>query len=634
MEHTFFIQALIYLGAAVFIVPIAKRFGLGSVLGYLLAGVMIGPFVLGWIGGNGEDIMQFAEMGVVMMLFLIGLEVEPKSLWRLRHAIIGMGGLQVIITAIVIVFFVYAFSDMTFEQGVAIGLIFAMSSTAIVLQTMTENNWLQTVAGHYTFSVLLFQDIAVIFILAVLPLLSPDYVSGASSTSKTAFLLQFPQWARTLVVLGAVSAIVVGGRYLTRPLFQMVAATNLRELFSATALLLVIGITVLMSLVGLSPALGAFLGGVVLANSEYRHELEGDIEPFKGLLLGVFFIAVGASINFQLIARKPILVLICVLAVMITKLIILCILGRCFKMSKKQYLLFGFALAQVGEFAFVLLAFAEKQGVFSKESFNFFMVIVAVSMALSPVFMLFLEKVWMRHFFNRFQKSSAKNRKEESVLKEIPVHRNIIIAGYGRFGSVIGRLLQVNGYESTILDTDSDRIETLRKIGITAYYGDALRLDLLRSAGAESAVLIVVALNGKSKKMELIKLLKKHFPQAHIVARAHDQKDAYELMDAGVLHVYRETLDTSIRAGKDALTLLGMNEKAAQRAADLFYAHDERMLKSLAAARFNEKTYYQIIRTEIDTIQLLIQNDLEMQAFLKPVDQISGEKEMDGKPSA
>lgn len=625
MDQTFFIQALIYLAAAVLLVPLAKRLGLGSVLGYLLAGVLIGPFSLGWVGGNGKDIMHFAEMGVVMMLFLIGMEVEPKMLWRWRKAIVGMGGLQVLITAAVAGFFVHTFFDMTIGQGVALGLIFAMSSTAIVLQTMTENNWMQTSAGHNAFSVLLFQDIAVILILAVLPLLSPDHVAVANANAAPAFLLQFPPWARTLVVLGAVGVIVVGGRYLTRPLFQMIAATNLRELFSATALLLVFGISVLMSLVGLSPALGAFLGGVVLANSEYRHELEGDIEPFKGLLLGLFFIAVGASIDFKLIENNPLILLVSVMGIMVTKLLILAFLGKLFKMKRKQYVLFAFSLAQVGEFAFVLLTFSEKQGVFPQKLIGLLMVIVAVSMALSPVFMLFLDKVWMRHVLHVDENEIKDTMIGLPVVPEIAESNKVVIAGYGRFGSVIGRFLKVNGIESTILDADSERIETLRKIGIRAYYGDALRLDMLKSAGAENASLIVVALNGKAKKMRLVKILKKHFPHVHIIARAHDQRDAYELMDAGVLHVYRETLDTSIRAGKDALSLLGINEQAAKRAADLFYRHDERTLKALAASRFDESLYNQLLQTNTDTLQLLIQNDLEMQSFLKPVDSLPDE---------
>ncbi len=305
MEHSFFLQAFIYLGAAVLLVPISKKLGLGSVLGYLIAGILIGPSSLALIGNDGGDIMHFAEFGVVMMLFLIGLEMEPQLLWRWRVAIMGLGGLQVLITTLIIGFIAHIIIGLPFNQSLAIGLIFAMSSTAIVLQTMTENNWMQTVAGRNAFSVLLFQDIAVIPILALLPLLSPDGVAHGAANHDASLTQGLEPWARTLVVLGAVAIIIVAGKYLSRPIFKVVAATNLRELFSATALLLVVGITVLMTLVGLSPALGTFLAGVVLANSEYRHELESDIEPFKGLLLGLFFIAVGASIDFNLIADKP-----------------------------------------------------------------------------------------------------------------------------------------------------------------------------------------------------------------------------------------------------------------------------------------------------------------------------------------
>lgn len=616
MEQSFFIHTLIYLGSAVVMVPIAKRLGLGSVLGYLIAGLLIGPYALSWVGEEGGDIMQFAEMGVVMMLFLIGLDLEPRSLWRLRRDIAGMGGLQVALTALVVTLLVYYLPlGLSTHQGIALGLIFAMSSTAIVLQTMAENNWMQTEAGNKAFSVLLFQDIAVILIIAILPLLgSGEMPTGGADGAKTEFLSQFVPWARTLVVFGAIALIIIAGRYLARPLFQMVAATNLRELFSATALLLVVGISVLMSLVGLSPALGAFLAGVVLANSEYKHELEGDIEPFKGLLLGLFFVSVGVSINFDVIANNPLLVVVSVLCVMVLKLLVLVVLGKLFKMRRQQNLLFSFSLAQVGEFAFVLFAFSEKQDIFNKELFDLLMVIVAVSMAFSPIFMVFLDKVWMRHVFNRFNK--AQEAEKSAVLgllgeQTIPDGRKVIIAGYGRFGSVIGRFLKVNGVASTILDTDSDRVEILRRNGVEAFYGDALRLDLLNSIGADQASLFVVALNDRLKVLRLVKLIKSHFPEAHIVARAHGQREAYELMDAGVLHVYRETLDTSIRAGKDALTILGVDEDKAQRALNIFLEHDEKTIKSLAAARFDEKEYYRLIRSETDHLQLMIENDLE-----------------------
>jgi CPA2 family monovalent cation:H+ antiporter-2/glutathione-regulated potassium-efflux system protein KefB len=602
MSNSFFIQALIYLGSAVLLVPLSKKLGLGSVLGYLLAGILIGPSVLGWIGNDGADIMHFAEFGVVMMLFLIGLEVEPQLLWRWRMSILGLGGLQVAITTLVVGFIAHMIIGLSFNQSLAIGLIFAMSSTAIVLQTMTENNWMQTVAGRNAFSVLLFQDIAVIPILALLPLMSPDGAAGAAQAHGTITQYLEP-WARTLVVLGAVGIIIVGGKYLTRPIFQMVAATNLRELFSATALLLVVAITVLMTLVGLSPALGAFLAGVVLANSEYRHELESDIEPFKGLLLGLFFIAVGASIDFGLIAQKPWLIVGLVSGVMLIKLGILAFLSRMFKMRVDQFLLFAFALAQVGEFAFVLFSFAKDQHIFSTELFNLLMVVVAASMAMSPILMLVMEKLLMPMVVKKIPHRS----READAIEE---HNPVIIAGYGRFGSVTGRFLKANGINATVLDANSDRVESLRKIGIKVYYGDALRIDLLKAAGAGRAKLIIVALDDSAQVLQLVNTVKKHFPNMHIIARAHGLEDTYELMDAGVLHVFRETIDTSLRAGTEALKIMGVRAYTAQRAYDLFLQHDEKSLKKMAAARHDKKKYINALRTRIEELETLIQNDI------------------------
>lgn len=603
MEHSFFLQAFIYLGAAVLLVPLSKKLGLGSVLGYLIAGILIGPSCLELIGNNGGDIMHFAEFGVVMMLFLIGLEVEPQLLWRWRVSIMGLGGLQVLITALIIGFIAHIIIGLSFSQSIAIGFIFAMSSTAIVLQTMTENNWMQTIAGRNAFSVLLFQDIAVIPILALLPLLSPDGAAHANTNHDASLTQNLEPWARTLVVLAAVAVIIVAGKYLSRPIFKIVASTNLRELFSATALLLVVGITVLMTLVGLSPALGTFLAGVVLANSEYRHELESDIEPFKGLLLGLFFIAVGASIDFDLIAHKPMLIVLSVVGVMALKLGILALLSYLFKMRKDQFLLFAFALAQVGEFAFVLFSFARDQHIFSADLFNLLMVIVAASMALSPILMLMMEKLLMPLVVKKYP---AEKRAADTIDESNPV----IIAGYGRFGSVTGRFLKANGINTTVLDANSDRVESLRKIGIKVYYGDALRVDLLKSAGADRAKLIVIALDDSAQVLQLVNTVKKHFPHLHIVARAHGLEDTYELMDAGVLHVYRETIDASLRAGTDALKIMGVRAYTAQRAYDLFLQHDEKSLKKMAAARHDRKQYISVLRKKIEELETLIQNDI------------------------
>jgi CPA2 family monovalent cation:H+ antiporter-2/glutathione-regulated potassium-efflux system protein KefB len=602
MGNSFFVQALIYLGSAVLLVPISKKLGLGSVLGYLIAGMLIGPSAFALIGDDGADIMHFAEFGVVMMLFLIGLEVEPQLLWRLRTSIMGLGGLQVLITTLLVGFIAHIIVGLSFNQSLSIGLIFSMSSTAIVLQTMTENNWMQTSAGRNAFSVLLFQDIAVIPILAILPLLSPDE-GGVIATQTDTWTRDLPQWGKTLVVLGAVASIIAGGKYLTRPIFQMVARTNLRELFSATALLLVVSITVLMSKVGLSPALGAFLAGAVLANSEYRHELESDIEPFKGLLLGLFFIAVGASIDFDLIAKRPWLITELVIGVMLLKLGILAFLSRMFKMRVDQFLLFAFALAQVGEFGFVLFSFAKDQHIFSTELFNLLMVVVAASMALSPVFMLIMEKTLMPIVIKKIPHRS----READAFEE---NNAVIIAGYGRFGSVTGRFLKANGINATVLDANSDRVDSLRKIGIKVYYGDALRIDLLKAAGADRAKLIVIALDDSAQVLQLVNTVKKHFPNMHIITRAHGLDDTYELMDAGVLHVFRETIDSSLRAGTEALKIMGVRAYTAQRAHDLFLKHDEKSLKKMAAARHDKKKYMKALRNRIEELETLIQNDI------------------------
>lgn len=603
MDSQFFMHALIYLGSAVILVPISKKLGLGSVLGYLIAGMIIGPSALALIGDKSADIMHFAEFGVVMMLFLIGLEVEPQLLWRWKNAILGLGGLQVVITTIIVGFIAYEIIGLTFNESLSIGLIFSMSSTAIVLQIMTERNWMQTSAGRNAFAVLLFQDIAVIPILALLPLLSPDIIAGTATHASAALTADLPAWAKTFVVLGAVVAIIVGGKYLSRPIFQMVAATNLRELFSATALLMIVAITVLMTLVGLSPALGAFLAGVVLANSEYRHELESDIEPFKGLLLGLFFIAVGASIDFHLIAQKPFLVAELVIGVMLLKLGILAGLSRWFKLRVDQFLIFAFTLAQVGEFAFVLLSFGKDQHIFSDELFNLLNVVVAASMALSPIFVLIMEKLLMPRVIKRIPHRS----REQDAFEE---NNSVIIAGYGRFGSVTGRFLKANGIEATVLDANSDRVDSLRKIGIKVYYGDALRIDLLKAAGADRAKLIVIALDDSAQVLKLVNIVKKHFPNMHIITRAHGLNDTYELMDAGVLHVFRETVDSSLRAGTEALKIMGVRAYTAQRAHDLFLEHDEKSLKKMAAARHDKKKYIKAMRNRIQELEDLIQNDI------------------------
>jgi monovalent cation:H+ antiporter-2, CPA2 family len=607
-QHSFLFQALVYLAAAVLLVPFSKKLGLGSVLGYLIAGIIIGPAVLGFVGSEGEDIMHFAEFGVVMMLFLIGLELEPQKLWRSRGAIIGLGSLQVAFTTIIAGALSY-FAGADWKASVVLGMIISLSSTAIVMQTLNEKGLMRTTAGQNAFSVLLFQDIAVIPMLAFFPLLSvstgdtnPNHYAGTTLTSN------LPAWAHTLVVLGSVVAIIFAGRYLVRPLFNIIAKTRLREIFTATALLLIVGIAVLMTQVGLSPALGTFLAGVVLANSEYKHELESDIEPFKGLLLGLFFIAVGASVNFQLIMQQPVTIITIVLVIMMLKALILFGLGKWRKMPVAQNVLFALSLSQVGEFAFVLLSFTMHEGIISKQESDMMMAVVAISMAFTPLVMLVNEKILQPKIY-----ASRKLQDNGTDADEIDERNPVIIAGFGHFGNIIGRFLRAHNIGTTILDTDSDRLELLRKMGFKVYYGDASRYDLLHAAGAAHAKLIIIALEPPEKRIEMIETIKKHFPDLRMFVRAKNRYDAYDLMNAGMLHVYRETIDTSLRLGVDVMKILGYKQHSALRAAKKFFTYDEANLKHLASIRDTEE-YITTARSYIEELDKMLRSDMEERA--------------------
>jgi monovalent cation:proton antiporter-2 (CPA2) family protein len=602
---SFLVQAFIYLTAAVVAVPIAKQLGLGSVLGYLLAGVAIGPFGMGLIGAEGQDVMHFAEFGVVMMLFVVGLELEPALLWRLRAPILGMGGLQVVVTTLVVAGLALA-AGLGWQGALAVGMTLSCSSTAIVLSTLNEKGLLKTPGGQSSFAVLLFQDIAVIPMLAIFPLLVAHQEAGTpgeQAHAATTLVAGLPAWAQTLMVLGAVGAIVLAGRFLVRPIFHAIAHTGLREMFTAAALLLVIGIALLMTAVGLSPALGTFLAGVVLANSEYRHELESDIEPFKGLLLGLFFIAVGASIDFGLIFARPLLIVGLVLAIVAVKFAVLFGLGQAFRLRRDQSLLFAFALPQVGEFAFVLLSFANQEGVLGTTITSPLVAAVALSMAITPLLLLINERVVQPRFGSPEQAARA----PDAIDEQNPV----IIAGFGSVGSTVGRLLKANGVPTTVLDIDSDRVELLRKLGLKVYYGDASRYDLLHTAGAERARLLVLALDSPAKTLELVATAKKHFPHLIILARAFDWEDSHELIAAGVTHVYREAIDTSLRMGADALRLLGFRAYQAQRIAQKFFRHDEAALRELTEGRADRGMYISAARRRIEDLEQLLLADLE-----------------------
>jgi CPA2 family monovalent cation:H+ antiporter-2 len=600
-SNSFLFQACIYLASAVIMVPIAKKLGLGSVLGYLLAGIIIGPAALGFIGSEGQDIMHFAEFGVVMMLFIIGLELEPELLWKLRRSIVGLGGLQVLVTAIVVSVIAFSFG-LPWQPSIALGMTLALSSTAIVLQTLNEKGLMKTAGGQSSFAVLLFQDIAVIPMLALFPLLAiypPQTAINDHAT--TTWVSGLSGWLHALVVFGSVISIIVAGRFLVRPLFRMIAATRLREIFTATALLLVAGIAVLMTQVGLSPALGTFVAGVVLANSEYKHELESDIDPFKGLLLGLFFIAVGASLDFNLIMNEPGLIFGLVMGLMAIKGIVLFVLGKFFKLSLDQNLLFSFGLSQVGEFAFVLFSFSSQEGVLEKGVTDTMIAVVAISMALTPLVMLFNEKVLMPRLGTK--------KEEEKEPDEIGERNPVIIAGFGHFGSTVGRFLRANGVNATFLDINSDQVDLLRKMGFKVFFGDATRADLLRAAGAAEAKLIIISIGSAEKRLELIETVKKHFPNLRMYVRATNRYDAYDQMNAGMLHVYRETLDTSLRMGKDVLTFLGSRAYRAQRVSQTFFKYDEKVMKELAAIKLGSEEYVGKVREYTEELERLLEAD-------------------------
>lgn len=601
-QHSFLFQAMVYLAAAVIMVPIAKRMGFGSVLGYLVAGIVIGPYVFGFIGQEGQDLLHFAEFGVVMMLFIIGLELEPELLWKLRRAIAGLGGLQVLITACVVAG-IAMLAGLHWKPALALGMILSLSSTAIVLQTLDEKGLMKTSAGQSSFAVLLFQDIAVIPMLSLFPLLaiySPE--TAPDQPEHHTLVDSLPGWGVTLVLLGSVIAIVVLGRFLVRPLLRLVASTRSREVFTTTALFLIVSIAVLMAQVGLSPALGAFLAGVVLANSEYKHELESDIEPFKGLLLGLFFIAVGASIDFTLIVDRPLLIFGLVLLLMFVKSLVLFVLARIFRLSLNQNMLFAVALSQVGEFAFVLLSFSLQEGILPPDLIDVMMAVVAISMALTPLAMLLYERVFQPWMGTR---ESVPEREPDAIDEKNPV----IIAGFGDFGNTVGRFLRAHGIAATILDIDSERVETLRRMGFKVYYGDASRYDLLHAAGAAEAKLIIIAIDAEEKRLEMIETIKKHFPNLRMLVRAKDRFDAYDQMNAGMLHIYRETTDTALRLGVDAMTMLGHRRYTAQRAARLFFKHDEANLKKLSAIKDPDE-YITTARAYIEEIEKVLRADM------------------------
>jgi CPA2 family monovalent cation:H+ antiporter-2 len=603
MSSAFLQDALIYLAAAVVFVPIAKKLGMGSVLGYLIGGITIGPFFLGFIGAEGKDILHFAEFGVVMMLFLIGLELEPATFWRMRRLILGTGIMQLGGTTL-LCFCVLMMIGFTWQAALASGLALSMSSTAIVMQTLREKGLTKTESGESSFAVLLFQDISVIPILALLPLLAIS-TAHAPSGEQATLMTGLPGWAQTLTLLVVVNAVVFIGRFVFVPFLRFIARIRLRELFTAAALLIVIGTAYLMMLVGLSPALGTFLAGLVLATSEFRHELESDIEPFKGILLGLFFIAVGASINFTMIIDNPLQIMALVCGVIAIKSLVLYGTGKMARLSFDQNMIFTLGLGQVGEFAFVLFAFIAQLQILSAKWTDMMMGATAISMTITPLLLLISERLILPWI-------STKEAVKKKQADDISGEHSVIITGFGHFGSTIGRFLRANGISATILDNDSDRVDVLRKMGFKVFYGDATRLDILKSAGADHAKIMIAAIDSPEINFALIETIKKEFPHLNVMVRAKSRLDAYDLLDMGIEDIYRESLDTSVRLGVDVLIKLGFRKYTATRAGQNFIKYDEAALRKLAAHRHDREAYLFNTREQIALQEQLLANDREV----------------------
>ncbi|SFQ97517.1 cation:proton antiporter [Poseidonocella sedimentorum] len=582
--EAFLTSATIYLTAAVIAVPIAARLGLGSVLGYLAAGIIIGP-VLGLVGAETTELQHFAEFGVVMMLFVIGLELEPRALWGMRDKLLGLGGLQILLTTLVILTGAYMLGT-GFRTGLAIGLIFALSSTAIVLQTLTEKRLMQTTGGRSAFSVLLTQDIAVIPMLAFLPLLAlgstgQDPAAAHDTTSDDAHPVGdglslvdgLPDWGVALVTLGAIAAVILAGIYLIGPLFRFIHQAHLREMYTAVALLIVTGIAFLMGLVGLSPALGAFLAGVVLATSEFRHEMESDIEPFKGLLLGLFFITVGAGINFPLLFAAPLTIIGLTLLVILAKGLVLYALTLIFRIHGRDRWLFTLGLAQAGEFGFVLISFSQQQNVLAGALADRLLLVVALSMLVTPL--LFILYEWQ-------SRRIAADGKEHHSADEIDEKGPVIIAGIGRFGQIVNRLVQSTGFRTVVIDNNMETIKLMRRFGFKGFFGDPTRPELLSAAGIRDAEVLVVALDDPAASLRLVRQARGVRPDIHIIARARDRSHVYRLYRAGADDIVRETFDSSLRAGRYVLENMGLTDFEASEAEQTFYKHDRKALAELA----------------------------------------------------
>ncbi len=586
--ESFLLLASLYLGAAVVVVPLSVRLGLGSVLGYLAAGILLGP-VMGLAGAETEDMRHFAEFGVVMMLFLIGLELEPRALWDMRVKLLGLGGLQVVLTSLAVMAVLMSLG-MTFPPALTLGLLTALSSTAIVLQTLTEKNLMRTAGGRSTFAVLLTQDIAVVPMLALIPLLGAMAVEPSISaatfgiqnpeaghdTGAAAPLLtlveELPGWAAAVLTLAIVAAIILVGHYLTRPVFRFVHAARIPEMSTFISLLMVFGIAFLMMLVGLSPALGTFVAGVVLANSEFRHQIEADIQPFKGILLGLFFMTVGIGVDFGVLAASPFLILGLTLGLIALKAAVLVVLATVFGLRGRDRMLFALGLAQAGEFGFLLVSFATQQGILGGALSQVTLLVISLSMLLTPLLFLGSEALG-----RRLAKPDA-----DRPADEITEKGRVIIAGIGRFGQVVNRLVRNAGGSTVVLDNDLAAIETMRRFGVKGFFGDPTRPELMAAAGLATADVLVVAVDDPAAATKLVRYARRERPDIHIVVRARDRVHVYELFQAGANDIVREMFDSSIRAGRYVLENIGLTEYEASQLSQTYYHLDRGAMRDLA----------------------------------------------------
>lgn len=600
METTIAMNTLIFLGVAIIMVPLARKLGLSSVIGYILGGIIIGPYVLKLTGKDAKDIMHASEFGVIMLLFLVGLELEPRKFWEMRKKIVGLGLTQMVLT-ISILFLIFIWAGWKTDKAIAIAMCFALSSTAIVLQTLQEKNNLKTLAGEASFSTLLFQDIAVIPILAILPILA--HSKAKHSENEVQILIQkLPEWLQAGTVIFGVAALILLGRYVFVPFLRYVSKAGMTELLTATSLFLVIGVSELMVAIGLSPALGAFLAGVMLANSEFRHELEAHIDPFKGLLLAVFFVSVGSTMNFNVIAADPLFIFSTVFVVLAVKFFVLYAIGKFFKIDTSQSLFFAFALSQVGEFAFVLINYASDLSLFSAEINAQMMAITAITMCITPIFLIINDKI----ITPKFIKEVPEQNSDFNILDGNISQKKIIIVGFGHFGSTVGRLLKANKIRATILDRDSDRVKLLRSYGFKVYYGDATRIPILRAAGIEDAKILLLCLDDPDDNKFIANLVRENYPDVKIFVRAKNRMDAYEYLNNGIENIYRETLGTAVDMAIDVLNETGMRKYAARRLGQRFMAIDKASIRKLAKSEDDDDihlfTTKEILQREEDLL--------------------------------